>query len=300
MIAAIAWALVSAVGGIVLGWFAVPWASDVALRRAGDRADAWWCDSLQGYQAFKRERPGAEPSASAPGFEGALGLWRDDACSAALSGRLTVERLNSLAGVGIKVEGLAASGTESERRVRCSYQPKRWHRALCALLLGAAFLASAAFVLHKGAAMALDACAVGMAVAVVCDLRARTIPLETCVLVTLAGAVFQLAVQGPTGTAMGIAFALALMVGGAAINRVLRVRCPGGAVGRGDVRCMGALAVATGAGAACGFAVCYALAGLAALTGCVTRRLTWSDGIPMAPFLSAWLVCGAAVSLAFA
>ena len=71
-------------------------------------------------------------------------------------------------------------------------------------------------------------------------------------------------------------------------------------MGRGDVRCMGALSLATGAGALCGFAACYTLAGLAALAGCVVGKLKLGDSMPMAPFLSAWLACGAAVGAAWA
>ena len=58
--------------------------------------------------------------------------------------------------------------------------------------------------------------------------------------------------------------------------------------------------MATGAGALCGFAACYVLAGLAALAGCAAGRLKLGDGMPMAPFLSAWLACGAAVGVTLA
>ena len=50
----------------------------------------------------------------------------------------------------------------------------------------------------------------------------------------------------------------------------------------------------------CGFAACYTLAGLAALAGCAVGKLKLGDGMPMAPFLSAWLACGAAVGAAWA
>ena len=102
------------------------------------------------------------------------------------------------------------------------------------------------------------------------------------------------------GAAAGLGTALFVAAGSALANRLLGARCPGGAVGRGDVRCMGALSLATGAGALCGFAACYTLAGLAALAGCAVGKLKLGDGMPMAPFLSAWLACGAAVGAAWA
>ena len=289
----------AAVGG-ALGWFAVPGASDVLLRRARARADAWWRDSLEAYRAFKREHPDVEPSSSARGVEGAVGIWRDEAFSAGLAGSLTQERLRSLASAGFKVDGLAAAGTEESRRLRCSFRARKRDRALCALALAAAAATAAAFVSNAIAAALLGLCAAAMAVAVVCDARARIIPLEACALVALGGAAFQAAVRGPEGLAAGALFARVVTGGCALANRLLRVRCPGGDVGRGDVRCMGALSLATGAGAACGFAACYALAGLVALGGCAMRRLKLGDGMPMAPFLSAWLACGAAASVALA
>ena len=281
--------IAASVLGCAFGWLLVPWASDVLLHRVRERADAWWDESLEAYRAFKRAHPGSEPSSAAPGAEGAVGIWRDEAFAAGLAGSLTEERLKALAGVGFKVGGLEAAGTADERGRRYSFEPRPRSRMLCAAALGAAFAVAAAIAPSAPAAAMLGICAAAMATAVVCDLRARAIPLEACGLVAVAGTAFQLLACGPGGAATGLAVAL-----------VVAARCPGGAVGRGDVRCMGALSLATGAGALCGFAACYALAGLAALAGCMAGRLKLGDGMPMAPFLSAWLACGAAVGVTLA
>lgn len=291
---------VFAVAGGLLGWLAVPWAADALLRRVRARADAWWDDSLEAYRSFKRDHPDDEPVSTAPGTEGAVGIWRDEACAAGLAGTLTEERIRALESVGFKVDGLVAAGTDDERCRRYSFRARVRDRAFCALTVGAAFAAAAALVPDVLAATLLGACVFAMAAAVVCDMRARTIPLEACAAVALAGATFQATAHGLEGVAAGLLLALAVVGGCSLANRLLRVRCPGGAVGRGDVRCMGALSLATGAGAACGFAACYALAGLAALAGCATRRLKLGDGMPMAPFLSTWLACGTAASVLLA
>ena len=286
--------------GCAFGWLLVPWASDVLLHRVRERADAWWDESLEAYRAFKRAHPGNEPSSAAPGAEGAVGIWRDEAFAAGLAGSLTEERLKALAGVGFKVGGLEAAGTADERGRRYSFEPRPRSRMLCAAALGAAFAVAAAIAPSAPAAAMLGICSAAMATAVVCDLRARAIPLEACGLMAVAGTAFQLFACGPEGAATGLAVALVVAAGSALANRLLGARCPGGAVGRGDVRCMGALSLATGAGALCGFAACYVLAGLAALAGCVAGRLKLGDGMPMAPFLSAWLACGAAVGVTLA
>ncbi|MEG0790635.1 MAG: prepilin peptidase [Gordonibacter sp.] len=290
-------ALAVACLGIVAGWLVVPWASNVLLGRACRRADSWWDDSLRGYAEFKRAHAGSEPDGRASGLEGALGIWRDDATASALSGSLTDERLRAMGEAGFEVEGLPSAGTDEERSRRFSVQAGRGQRLLCAVLLGASFCAAAFFAPNIGAAAALCMCVGAMAVALVCDLRARTIPLEACAVLLLAGVLFQAFAAGLEGVLCGVLAALAL--GGAAVgaNRMLRTRFPGGAIGRGDVRCMGALAVATGSGAVCGFAACYALAGLAAVLGCAAKRIAWNDGVPMAPFLAAWLAAGAATVL---
>lgn len=289
------------VGGICLGlasgWFAVPWASDAMLRRVRRRADAWWHDSLQGYAEFKRDHAGAEPERGAAGAEGALGLWRDEAVAAAQASSLTDGCLENLRGVGLATEGLTSAGSEQDRCARFSFRASRAQRALGAVGLGVVFGAIAAAAPNVGAAAALFVCAGAMAATLVCDMRTHTIPLEACAVLLLAGVLFQMSIEGVEGVLCGMAIALVVVGAAAGVNRVMRVRFPRGAVGHGDMRCMGALAVATGAGAVCGFAACYALAGLVALLGCVTKRLALGDGVPMAPFLAVWLALGTAAGL---
>ena len=171
--------------GCAFGWLLVPWASDVLLHRVRDRADAWWAESLEAYRAFKRDHPEDEPSSSASGTEGAVGIWRDEAFVAGLAGSLTEERLQALAAAGFKVGGLEAAGTADERRRRYSFEPRPRSRMLCAAALGTAFAVVATIVPGVPAAAMLGICASAMAVSVVCDLRARVIPLEACGLVAV-------------------------------------------------------------------------------------------------------------------
>ena len=184
--------------GCAFGWLLVPWASDVLLHRVRDRADAWWAESLEAYRAFKRDHPEDEPSSSASGTEGAVGIWRDEAFAAGLAGSLTEERLQALAAAGFKVGDLEAAGTADERCRRYSFEPRPRSRMLCAAALGAAFAVAAAIVPSVPAAAMLGICASAMAVSVVCDLRARVIPLEahSC---TSAGLRWALARLRPRG-----------------------------------------------------------------------------------------------------
>ena len=56
---------------------------------------------------------------------------------------------------------------------------------------------------------------------------------------------------------------------------------------------MAALSLASGFAAPCGMLACYALAAVVSLAGLAAGKLTAKDGIPMAPFLAAWLLVAA-------
>lgn len=285
-----------ALAGGVAGWMLVPWLSDFLLRRAYRRSHAWWWDSYRAYLAFKGST-GGEPLASARGEEGALGVWRDDAMRLAKSGGLARERVRALEDAGLPVDARQAVRCESEQEGRCSFAARPWQRAALAVLAGGGCCLLAMVRPGPLAAASLAACGLFMVAAVVCDLRARMLPLECCAVVAAAGAVFQVAVAGVAGLGAGLAFGLLVSVGCCAGNRLMG---KGGSapVGWGDVRCMAALSLATGAGAPFGFAVCYVGAALFSLAGLAARRLSVRDGIPMAPFLAVWLVCGAGSALA--
>lgn len=293
-----------AMAGGIAGWMLVPKTADILLRRAHRRAAAWWWGCLEAYREFARAHPGRVPALSAPGEEGALALWRDDAVRSAKEGSLSRERALALAGVGIDAEADAEGDArlldEEERRRRCTFAPHCWQRAACAAGGAGACAGLGMLVACGGASMpeacTLLLCAFAMGVAVVCDLRARTLPLETCALLAVAGALFQLFAQGVAGVAAGAACAVVVVGGCLVANRVAGRRGKT-AVGYGDVRCMAALSLACGATAPLGFAACYACAGAFSLGGLALRRLVPSDGIPMAPFLALWLACGAAANV---
>lgn len=284
--------------GAVFGWSAMPWLGDRILRRAYRRANSWWWGSLEAYRAFKQAHPCEEPASSDPGLVGAIGIWRNEAAAAVVSKTMTVERLEALQDVGFKIVDSESTCTDSDQQRRCSFEARLWHRMLLALVTGAGVLLAFWSTTSVIAGCALCSCIFAMIVSVVCDLRARIIPLETCAVLVLAGIVFQASTRGLEGVLVGGGGALVIVAGSMAANRAMRIRCPSGAIGRGDMRCMIGLSLATGLGMPWGFAACYVLAAAWAGLGCILRRISWGDGIPMAPFLSVWLVCGVASCLA--
>lgn len=303
--------------GVAAGWVFVPWLSDVLLRRSYAREAAWWRDGREAYRIFRERCPDVVPAASSSGIEGALGVWLAEALREVAAGTLTAERAKDLVDAGIPVDGDLAFRAEEERVARYRFRPKIWHRAVlatcsaggsigvCLLVIQAnqPFAGEEMFSLaHFAAGLCISLsfvlCLVAMTTATVCDLQARVIPIEACVVIAVSGVVFQVMTGGLAGVGSGALFAVGVVAVCSLINRLCRARSPPDAVGGGDIRCMAALSLASGAGAFWGMAACYACASVFSALGCLFRRLKIRDGVPMAPFLAVWLACGAATSIA--
>ncbi len=116
-------------------------------------------------------------------------------------------------------------------------------------------------------------------IASLCDLRTRTIPDLTHILIAAAGLLHM-------GTG-GISFADALsglLVIAVVVTGLILTKNP---MGGGDYKMMLALAFTFGLyDALPAFTLAFALASLWAATGKATRKLKGSDTIPLAPFLS--------------
>lgn len=287
-------ALVGIMSGGVVGWLLVPLAADVLLKRVYRRTASWWWDSWRAYRSFKSTHPHDDPSASASGEEGALGIWLADALRSMRAGSLTQERVRALADIGIPVNEECALRSEVDQELRCSFTAKCWQRVLCACA-GAAWggaLVVAGLPALPSSVLAI--CALSMTVAMVCDLRARLLPLECCVTLAIAGGVFQVWVAGVSGLAVGAVFGLVIGAACLVANHLFS-RSGAAPVGLGDVRCMAALSLTCGVAVPVGLAVCYVGAAVFSVMGLVMKRLTIRDGIPMAPFLILWLIAGVGV-----
>lgn len=296
MTAPIALVLAAGCAGGLIGAFFVPWSASVLLGRAYRRARSWWWDSLDAYRAFKQAHPLQEPSPRAAGAEGSLGLWRAQALRDAQAGSLPRERLQALIEAGCAAGASEPSRSEADQEARCSFRAKRWHRCLGALV-GTVFGCAVAWCAGSPlVAAALAVAATAMAAAVICDLQARIVPLEACAALAAAGVVFQASTAGLEGVLAGCAFAVFAVLCCLALNRLFgrTGRTP---VGYGDVRCMAALSLASGVATPLGAALCYGGAAAFSLAGIAAGKLSWRSGIPMAPFLAAWLVGGACACL---
>ena len=285
--------LVLAATGAVVGAVAVPPLANAALARAYKRSLAWWYDSLRELRAFQLAHPGAYPRPNASGSEGALGVWFEDAKAQAARKALTHERACALRDAGVAVSDESSVRSEREQARRCTFRPRLWQRGVLAVACASWFGALAFAGMPPHLAAVLAACGVAMIVSVVCDVRARMIPLECCAALLAGGVAFQLLTEGVSGLVAGAVVAVAVFAVCWVANRIFRA--VGGSVGQGDVRCMAALAVLCGPASLVGAAACYIAASVFSVVGLVLRRLDRKDGIPMAPFLALWLVFGTVV-----
>lgn len=273
-----------------------PDATAWVLARAQQRSDEWWWQCMRRYRDFRAEGNDKDPSPRAHGVEGALGVWLADTRRLAAVGALSRERVDALAAAGI-CDG-AWKAAECEGAKACDERfPARFRQRILPAVVGMfAGVVVGAQVMPALLKVLLCLCTYAMAIGVACDLRERMLPLECSVVIAVAGAVWQVCIAGVAGVVAG-AVAAAATVSVCMATNALRVHAGNRSIGQGDVRCMAALSMASGAGALFGALACYGVAAAFSLVGIASKRFTLRDSIPFAPFLSLWLGAGLMASL---
>ena len=141
-------------------------------------------------------------------------------------------------------------------------------------------------------------CVIAMAAIVLFDRTARLIPRFLCWLLAGGGIVFQYCTQGQSGVMAGLCWAIALFtLAVIAALLVERRRGRGRSIGGGDMRCMAALSLATGASAPWGFTACFVAAVLWSIAARLRGRLLPGEPFAFAPFLAIWLAVGLIASV---
>ena len=138
------------------------------------------------------------------------------------------------------------------------------------------------------ASILVGVCAVAMARIVAIDLEQRRIPRQLCWAIAASGSLLQLMVLGSESLAVGLLVGMAVVVACRIAARFLGEHC----IGRGDVRCMTALSLATGWGAPVGFIACFSCAAVWSLVRKWHDREHGCDPFAFAPFLAVCLAAG--------
>lgn len=140
-------------------------------------------------------------------------------------------------------------------------------------------------------------CVALMICAVVKDIHERRIPRQLCWGLAGVGTVLQICAHGFTGAYEAASAALMVSAALAVLAMFQRRFRKKDQIGGGDVRCMIALACATGGGCFVGAFSCFAAALVYGVPRRLMGRLQPGEGFPFAPFLAIWLVVGLAASL---
>lgn len=135
---------------------------------------------------------------------------------------------------------------------------------------------------------------VALLMAALCDLEARLIPWEASAAVAACGGMMQAFACGVEALAVGALFGAVCVVLCMAANKVGRMLGRGEGMGGGDVACMAALSLASGASACAGCVLSFLAAAAFSLIGWVAGKMNGASTLPMAPFFYAWFLVASA------
>ena len=292
-----AYVALSALAGAILGLAVVPALADLMLVRKLALMRRWWDEAGALYRDFRVEHPDLSPRAGARGDEGAAGIWFEEVARAIRSGSITIEQAAKARKYGVTVDGPARMDAEDDERYR--FRPRPEARAILAAAMTATFAAIAIAPMPPVASGCLATAACAVAVCVVCDIRARLIPIELCLLIAIVGIAYRFAMFGAGGVVAAILAGACVAALCAAVNQLLgRGMSCARPVGSGDVRLMVALTILCGPRASMvGALACYGAALATSLAMVAARKKKLSDALPMAPFLALWAAVGVASSL---
>lgn len=224
-------------------------------------------------------------------FASRFGSWAERRCIA----RTAVPVSNcARSGDGSAVGRSGGSVEELVGGMRYRNLTNPWRIAACvaAGVIGVWMLAWGDSLVAAGLALAM---VLVMAEAVRCDVAHRLVPRELCALMAVVGGAFQLLAFGWAAFAGALVFAACAIALCCALSFFVRRLSDEEAappLGGGDVRCIGAIAIATGKGAF----LALGAGAIAAALFCTVRFVVCSPNrrkpIPLAPFLMLGLMVG--------
>lgn len=135
---------------------------------------------------------------------------------------------------------------------------------------------------------------VALLMAALCDLGARLIPREASAAVAACGAMMQAFACGVGALAAGALFGAVCVALCMAANRAGRMFGRGEGIGGGDIACMAALSLASGASACAGCLLSFLAAVAFSLIGWGAGKMNGASTLPMAPFFYAWFLVASA------
>ncbi|MGN0037547.1 MAG: prepilin peptidase [Coriobacteriales bacterium] len=286
------------------GFFIVPYASRELLIYKYQEINRSWNSSLEDYRhhlLFTRRKP----STDGERVEREMALWGKRQITLVTAGKLSYEKVCALREAGVLPTRPRARDPSlalpREREVEESY---RLNLTLPLRLGCGALLAAAALALGLSDAPPL-AVASGIAAGALmesiflCDMRARIIPWQLCLLFGVAGVVFSLSVSGLEGLGISLFTALGMSILLQVTNRFMGYLSGRPAIGDGDLRLIPMICIFSGlAGTLYGFVGASLVMGLVAAATVLFKGGNRKTYVPYAPGLSCWYAIGLVTQLA--
>lgn len=231
--------------GLLMGRIIVPQIANILLCRAYCRFQFEKQDLSQTYCLCQKTALCKYFSSMISDKENILTSWLRNTCVVACGSCLRKTWTQDFESKDSLIDEKNVSFNKVWEKKQFAFSAKYRQSDVCAIV-GIAGTVLLAF-LHVSFMTSITAtiCFFTMLIAVVCDLRARIIPYECCVVVALFGAFFQMSTAGFSGLFAGTVCGIAVVAVCATVNHFGR-RHEKYPIGYGDIKCMGALSIATG------------------------------------------------------
>lgn len=171
----------------------------------------------------------------------------------------------------------------------------------CRIACGTGLACMAALCWSKMGALSCSLALSGFAImetVCVCDLKARVIPWELCLVLLVLAVPFRIATGSAAEFAASVALAALLLLLFETCNLVSRRLHSSSAIGLGDLRLIPALCLFGGfEGSLLGMFSCSVLMGAYAILALAMKWATPRSGIPFAPGLAVWFAIGSLASV---
>ncbi|MGN0073320.1 MAG: prepilin peptidase [Coriobacteriales bacterium] len=286
------------------GFFLVPYASRELLIYKYQEINRSWSRSLEDYRhhlLFTRKKP----SIDGERVEREMALWGKRQITLVTAGKLSYEKVCALRDAGLLPSRPRARDPSlslpREREVEESYRLNLTLplRLSCGALLAAAALALGLSGASPPAVASGIAAGALMESVFLCDMRARIIPWQLCLLFGLAGVLFSLSVSGVHGLGVSLVTALAMSLVLQITNSAMSYLGGRPAIGDGDLRFIPMICIFSGlAGTLYGFVGASLVMGLVAAATILFKGGNRKSYVPYAPGLSCWYAIGLVTQLA--
>ena len=281
-----------------IGFYVIPPATRNFLAFKYQEIEDAWNESLQAYEKhvlFTKRKP----SLSAERVERSMAQWAQHQIQLFNAGKLTYEQVLALRAVNAipnpqeGVDPALKLPRDSDMRAKYQLECTLAMRLACGLFL--AVVAAVLIYSDVGIPGTVSGLVAGvlMISTLICDMQARIIPYQFCIVFGIAAAIFALSVSGPQGLIGSLIAAGAMYAALYLVNRLMSYLSGSPAIGNGDLRFIPMICLFSGlAGTLYGFFGASVVMALVAIWAVLFKGGNRKSYVPYAPGLTCWYAIG--------